>query len=74
MLGTEEVVRERAHLIWEREGRPAGRAEAHWSMAEAELAAETSKPARAAKPRKPAAKAAEAIPAPKRRKSAKTPA
>jgi hypothetical protein len=26
----EQAIRERAYLIWEREGRPADRAEAHW--------------------------------------------
>ncbi|HET9067865.1 MAG TPA: DUF2934 domain-containing protein [Amaricoccus sp.] len=36
----ETRIRERAHSIWEREGRPADRAEAHWSMARAEIAAE----------------------------------
>jgi hypothetical protein len=30
-------IRERAHEIWEREGRPDGRAEEHWSQAEREL-------------------------------------
>ena len=30
----EEVVRRRAHVIWEREGRPDGRAERHWLAAE----------------------------------------
>ena len=33
-------VRERAHAIWEREGRPEGRAEHHWAQAEEELRAE----------------------------------
>lgn len=33
----EQLVRERAHAIWENEGRPAGAAERHWSMAEAEM-------------------------------------
>jgi hypothetical protein len=30
-------VRERAHALWEREGRPGGQAERHWFQAEAEL-------------------------------------
>lgn len=34
--------RERAYRIWEREGRPHGRALDHWIAAEAELASETS--------------------------------
>lgn len=33
----ENRIRERAHGIWEREGRPTGRAEAHWFMAAQEL-------------------------------------
>jgi DUF2934 family protein len=36
----EEKVRERAHAIWEREGRPQNAAEQHWSRAEEELRAE----------------------------------
>jgi two-component system, response regulator PdtaR len=31
------VLRGRAHAIWEREGRPEGQADRHWSMAEREL-------------------------------------
>ena len=33
-------MRERAHAIWEREGRPDGAAARHWAMAETELRAE----------------------------------
>ncbi len=44
----ENRIRERAHTIWEREGRPSDRAHVHWSLASAELAAEP--------PRKPAPK------------------
>jgi hypothetical protein len=29
----EQAIRERAYFIWEREGRPAGRAEDHWRCA-----------------------------------------
>jgi hypothetical protein len=36
----EARVRERAHAIWEREGRPEGGAERHWARAEEELRAE----------------------------------
>ena len=36
----EQKVRERAHAIWEREGRPDCAAERHWAMAETELRAE----------------------------------
>jgi DUF2934 family protein len=34
----EERVRKRAYLLWEREGRPNGRADEHWRQAVAELA------------------------------------
>ena len=34
----QERIRSRAYLLWEQEGRPEGRAEAHWLRAEAELA------------------------------------
>ena len=34
-----EVVRRRAYAIWEREGRPQGEADRHWSMAKRELLA-----------------------------------
>ena len=59
MIGNQELrIRERAHVIWEREGRPEGRATAHWQMAAAEIAAEASaKPAGKA-PRAKAARAA----------------
>ncbi len=35
---TEQLIRDHAHRIWEGEGRPEGRALAHWAMAEAEVA------------------------------------
>jgi Protein of unknown function (DUF2934) len=35
----ERHVRQRAHAIWEREGRPEGRAEAHWALAREEVSA-----------------------------------
>ncbi len=34
--GEEKLVRERAYFIWEREGRPDGRAQEHWFRAAAE--------------------------------------
>jgi hypothetical protein len=40
----EQRVRERAYAIWEREGRPEGGAERHWTMAEMELKAEPGTP------------------------------
>jgi hypothetical protein len=39
MTGGDARTRERAYAIWEREGRPHGRALDHWLQAEAELAA-----------------------------------
>ena len=36
----EERIRERAKAIWEREGKPDGRADAHWEMAQEEIAIE----------------------------------
>jgi len=33
----EKRVRERAYQIWQREGEPQGRADAHWAQAEAEI-------------------------------------
>ncbi|MCR6631578.1 MAG: DUF2934 domain-containing protein [Magnetospirillum sp.] len=39
---TEDMIRNRAHHIWEREGRPDGRADGHWHLACAELASEMS--------------------------------
>ncbi len=33
-------IRERAHQLWEQEGRPEGRAGEHWEQARAELAAD----------------------------------
>ncbi len=38
---TDDMIRARAHHIWEREGRPEGRADEHWQMARSELAIET---------------------------------
>jgi hypothetical protein len=39
-----ERIRARAHVLWEREGRPEGRAEAHWQQACQELAEEEGPP------------------------------
>lgn len=36
----EEAIRQRSYLIWQREGRPDGRALDHWLRAKAELEAE----------------------------------
>ena len=32
--GLEQLIRERAYALWQEEGRPDGRAEEHWLMAE----------------------------------------
>ena len=40
----QQRVRERAHAIWEREGRPRGQELRHWAEAEAELRAEERNP------------------------------
>ncbi len=37
---SEDEIRLRSYQIWEREGRPEGRAEAHWRLAKAELKVE----------------------------------
>jgi hypothetical protein len=39
-MSWEQRVSERAHAIWEREGRPEGNPERHWAQAEEELRAE----------------------------------
>lgn len=49
----ESAIGERAHAIWEREGRPTGRDRDHWLQAAWELAGEE---ARAAAVNKPVAK------------------
>lgn len=36
----EQRVRDRAHAIWERNGRPEGQSHEHWLQAEAEISAE----------------------------------
>jgi hypothetical protein len=67
----EHRIRERAHTIWEQEGRPSGRAEAHWAMASAELAAQPKpKPRRRAAATEASVASLAAKPAPKRRKAA----
>ncbi|MFZ1414445.1 MAG: DUF2934 domain-containing protein, partial [Defluviicoccus sp.] len=53
-------IENRAHKIWEREGRPDGKAEEHWQRAVAELDEEAAARAAAEK----AAKAASVAPAP----------
>ena len=60
---SDDAIRDRAYLIWEREGRPHGRDFEHWVRAQVELIAETStnntgEKAAAARPRLANAKAA----------------
>ncbi|MBN9034486.1 MAG: DUF2934 domain-containing protein [Rhizobiales bacterium] len=38
--GKEDEIRQRAHQIWEREGRPDGMDKDHWTRAERELSGE----------------------------------
>lgn len=59
---SEEMIRERAHHIWEREGRPEGRDRDHWQMARSELAIEMD-PGAATRPN-PAAAGQDANPHP----------
>jgi hypothetical protein len=62
----EELIRQRAHKIWEHSGYPEGDHESHWAQATAEVEAEQSKPA------KPRAKKADAAPpAPAKKAAAK---
>lgn len=39
---TEDAIRQRSHAIWEREGRPEGKALEHWLRAKVELERELS--------------------------------
>lgn len=41
---SDDAIRARARSIWEREGRPEGRADDHWRLARLELAAENPPP------------------------------
>jgi hypothetical protein len=43
-MATEEQIRNYAHLLWEKAGRPEGRAEEFWHAAEFELNAESESP------------------------------
>jgi hypothetical protein len=46
-----DAIRERAYVIWEREGRPHGRELEHWLQAESELAGLVETPLRPKSPR-----------------------
>ena len=63
-----QAIRDRAHAIWEREGRPSGRDRDHWLQAAWELAGEQARAAAASALKSPAAK-----PRGKTRKGAKAP-
>ncbi|MBX3597136.1 MAG: DUF2934 domain-containing protein [Rhizobiaceae bacterium] len=52
----DERIRERAHAIWDREGKPEGEAERHWKQAEQEIDQEAKGPP--AKKRSPVKKTA----------------
>ena len=54
----QERIRQRAHAIWEREGRPHGADERHWHQAAGEIEAEDKKPGKRAASAKPAKSAA----------------
>lgn len=84
----EQRIRERAHALWEAEGRPAGRHDQHWTDAEQEIDAASAgektvvtepqprtRKARASKPdvaAKPAAVSSDPAPAPKATRGRKT--
>jgi len=53
----DESIRDRAYVIWEREGRPQGRDRDHWLQAAWELSGEAAKAAAGSKMAKPAVKA-----------------
>ena len=67
----EDLIRQRAHAIWESEGCPDGRHEEHWARAEADVASEVQDvtPKKAAA-RKPKAEPGAEAPAPRARRKA----
>jgi hypothetical protein len=56
--GFDEMVRNRAYALWEREGRPLGRDAEHWLQSEEEARRELLRKATAKAPSQPKAKAA----------------
>ena len=44
MSGREQKIRERAHALWEQEGRPEGREHHHWQLATREIDGQTGEP------------------------------
>ena len=69
---SDDAIRERAYLIWEREGRPHGRDFEHWVRAQVELIAETTSAATAS-PSPPSGNAAPSRPRPSSSRSAAPP-
>ena len=63
----EEMIRQRAHEIWEQEGRPHGRHEEHWQMAAGEITQELERIKAAHTPA--TAEEIEASPAPRKRRT-----
>ena len=55
---SQDAIAQRAYEIWERDGRPEGRAAEHWFRAASELKAQTRGTERQGTPDKPAARAA----------------
>ncbi|KHK90893.1 DUF2934 domain-containing protein [Novosphingobium malaysiense] len=55
MTDKDQRIRERAHALWEQEGRPHGRHDAHWDQARQEIEGNEAKPA-AKRPAAPKAK------------------
>jgi hypothetical protein len=43
-MATEEQIRDYAHLLWEKAGKPEGRSDEFWHAAEVELNAESESP------------------------------
>ena len=69
----QERIRQRAHEIWEKAGRPEGAHQAHWDQATAEVDGAAAKPKKAA-PKKAAAKPAKAAAAKAAKPAAAKPA
>ena len=47
-MSQDQLIRQRAHALWEQQGRPDGKAEDHWRQASAEIASDAPRPKRAA--------------------------
>ena len=53
-MSQDQLIRQRAHALWEQQGRPDGKAEDHWRQASAEIASDAPRPKRAAAATAPA--------------------